>query len=236
MSPWIVAAMAIALAVDQGPPVPPGTVAGTVRWTGRAPLRIKTLTNTIDVESCGAEVRSDVIVVAGRGAIANVFVELRGPEGELLDAAPWAGPPARPVMSLQGCRAEPHVVVVPSGATVEIENPDHLPHELVTRATDNPIWQHDLPRYRRRVLIPERHLQRPEGVVLACGRHPVMSAWIRVTDNPRHVLSAPDGSFRLDDVPPGTWRLVATHEELGRVETTVEIASGETTAVELEYR
>jgi hypothetical protein len=64
-----------------------------------------------------------------------------------------------------------------------------------------------------------------------CNIHPQMSAVVLVRDSPYFVKAGPDGSFAIEDVPPGKHTLRAWHERGGEgsVEVTV-LAEGETSA------
>jgi hypothetical protein len=53
-----------------------------------------------------------------------------------------------------------------------------------------------------------------------------------VSDSPFRAVSAADGSFAFDQVPPGRYRIELVHEYLGRAERTVEVSSDRVTRVE----
>jgi hypothetical protein len=217
-------------------PPAPGAVEGLVRHGGRSPLRVKTQTNTVDVEVCGDHVTSQAIVVDPRGALGNVVVELLQADGTRPAEPAWTptGPPLE--VSLAACASQPHVAVIPPGTRIEIANPDHIHHELVTRSVKNVVWESRLPRYRRRVVVPPRSAARPEAVRLGCEKHAFMTAWWWITENERHALTGGDGAFRLPDVAPGHWLVRAWHEELGVAEANVTVEPGAVAHVELIYR
>ncbi len=43
-----------------------------------------------------------------------------------------------------------------------------------------------------------------------------MGAWIIVAEHPYYTLTDADGQFRLENVPEGSYRIRAWHEELGK--------------------
>lgn len=223
-------------AAQRDPGSATGRLRGVVQWRGRAPLRVKTLTNTVDVEACGSRVRSQAVLSSGDRGVANVVVELRRRDGEAASSSlePIDGRSLE--VSLQGCASTPHVSVVPAGSHVDIANPDHLAHALSTRASTNPPWTSELPRFQRRVRIPPRHLSRPEPVKLTCDRHVFMSAWLWVTRNEHVALSDEEGHFDLGRVPAGAWRLNAWHEQLGEVAADIVVTDGSDSEVTLELR
>ena len=50
--------------------------------------------------------------------------------------------------------------------------------------------------------------------VLGCNIHDNMVAWVLVVETPYHGLSAAPGKVRLDNVPPGSYRLRTWHPAL----------------------
>ncbi|HMA18165.1 MAG TPA: carboxypeptidase-like regulatory domain-containing protein, partial [Thermoanaerobaculia bacterium] len=61
---------------------------------------------------------------------------------------------------------------------------------------------------------------------------PWMRAFVVASDTPWSAVTGEDGSFTLDGVPPGTYRLEIWHEYLGRSQQTVTVPpSGEARVV-----
>ena len=77
---------------------------------------------------------------------------------------------------------------------------------------------------------------RPEKVQVSCTVHPWEIGWWIVTDNALRALTAADGKFAIERVPPGTWQVMAWHEELGRMEQELTVRTGETARVDLDFR
>jgi hypothetical protein len=68
-------------------------------------------------------------------------------------------------------------------------------------------------------------------VKVYCQLHSDMAATIMVFDHSLYAMPSPDGTFELDNIPPGRYRLSAWHERIGEQTTTIEVASGATTRV-----
>ena len=66
-----------------------------------------------------------------------------------------------------------------------------------------------------------------------CNIHSHMSATILVMDNPYFTIPALDGTFELDDVPPGEYMLVGWHERVGERRASVRVERGKTATVNL---
>ena len=52
---------------------------------GSAPLRVKQLTNDIDVATCGERISLQTVLLGAGGAVRNVFVELRDDDDHIVD-------------------------------------------------------------------------------------------------------------------------------------------------------
>ena len=221
--------------VTAAPPAPTGRIEGVVRYVGSAPLRVKQLTNNIDVATCGERIVLQTVLLGREGAVANVFVELRREDDS--PVMPHAAADTSTLgVAIRHCAIEPHVLVVPAGASLEIRNEDGLLHYLVAPALRNEPFEARLPRYRKRLRLADSALRRPEIISVSCDIHPWEVGWWIVTDNPLRALTGPDGRFVLEGVPAGTWRLLAWHEDLHRVEINVTVADGESVGAELQYR
>lgn len=65
-------------------------------------------------------------------------------------------------------------------------------------------------------------------VPLFCNVHAEMSAFVVVLDNPYFGVTAKDGSFTINNVPPGTYKLKTWHEKLRYEEQDVKVEGGKT--------
>ena len=202
---------------------------------GSAPLRVKQLTNDIDVATCGERISLQTVLLGAGGAVRNVFVELRDDDDRLLLPAATADASAIAV-TIKRCALEPHVLVVPAGSSLEIQNADGILHHLIVPALRNEPLDARLPRYRKRLLLPPTALARPEILAVACDVHPWEVGWWIVSNNPLRALSGAEGRFVIEGVPAGTWRLTAWHEDLKQVEIQVTVAADQSVVAELEFR
>lgn len=215
-----------------------GTVEGIARWAGAEPLKIKQLTNTVDVAACGERVNPGSMVATPQGEIANVVIELRPDDQPRHAAAERLVEPGAPpvVVSVTRCLQEPHVLLIPLGASVEVKNDDGILHELAGLAVRNAPFQADLPRYRRHAIVPADDLSRPERIRVSCQTHPWAVSWWVVTGARYRAVTSRDGRFRITGVPAGTWRVLAWHEELGELDRTVDVRPGQPAEVEVTWR
>jgi hypothetical protein len=49
-------------------------------------------------------------------------------------------------------------------------------------------------------------------VRVVCDAHPHMSAWMIVHDSPYYAVTDDKGAFRIDSIPPGSYKVTLWHE------------------------
>jgi plastocyanin len=138
--------------------------------------------------------------------LSDVVVYVEGARARLRTPAP-----AKPAIVMKGKAFNPRVVVVPVGGTVDFPNEDPIFHNVFSVSGEN---RFDLQLYKR----PKSGAQtfRHPGVVrVYCNIHPQMSAVVLVRDNPFFAKAAPDGSFTIEGVPAGRYKLTAWHDKAG---------------------
>jgi hypothetical protein len=76
-------------------------------------------------------------------------------------------------------------------------------------------------------VIPTNRPFAEPGLVLVRDKdHPWPTAYLAVFDHPYFAVTAPNGTFRIDGVPPGTYRLKVWHERAKTVEQSVDAGAG----------
>jgi plastocyanin len=103
---------------------------------------------------------------------------------------------------------KPHVLAVTAGTTVDFPNFDPIFHNAFSNY-DGKIFDVGLypPGTSKGVLF-----SRPGIVRVFCNIHETMSAVIAVLDTPYFDTTKKDGSFQIQDVPAGEYRMHAFHE------------------------
>jgi hypothetical protein len=170
-----------------------------------------------DAEVFGEKVPDDRLVVSRTGKIMNVVVTLEG----VKEGKPW--PNHRPQLANKGGRFLPHVQVVRTGAQLEIINRDPVLHNTHGYQDRRTVFNLAQPNQDQ---IIKKPLKRAGLIDIMCDSHDWMSAWIAVQDHPYGVVTREDGTYVINDIPPGTYTLTAWHEKLGKkqVQVTVEAA------------
>jgi plastocyanin len=116
--------------------------------------------------------------------------------------------PGHVVLDQRDERFVPHVLAITTGTIVDFPNSDRIFHNVFSLSKTRPF---DLGRYaagRSKAVTFER----PGIVRVFCDIHSHMNAFILVFNHPFFALTDMDGRYRLDNVPPGTYNLVAWNE------------------------
>ena len=156
--------------------------------------------------------------------LSNVVVYL---EGAGRGARPKAPPREIRQRELQ---FSPQVTVVVVGESVDFPNDDRVFHNVFS--VSEPA-RFDLGLYKegtRKTVT----FTRPGTVDIYCNIHPQMVAKVKVVDTWLHSVTGPDGTFRIDGVPKGTYTLVAWQPFGPELRSTVTVEPGKDAAVQLE--
>ena len=188
------------------PAVGGGTVRGRVTYAGPRPAK-----TTIYVADHDRHVDAHVgHVDEATSGLRDVAVYLRGVSAPANGEKP-AGEP--PLIDQVDAVFVPHVSAVRAGRPVRFRSSDsgnHIVHAVsFTEANQFNTYFHEGRVYDHTF---ERTAQdRP--VLLRCGLHDWMTAWLYVFDHPYYAVTSADGSFAITDVPPGQYTLVAHHAD-----------------------
>jgi plastocyanin len=129
-----------------------------------------------------------------------------------LDPAPRAAfdsrEEIRPRMDQKDETFVPHVLPIVAGTTVDFPNNDHTYHNVFSLSKTKTF---DLGRYAAGRSKSVK-FDRPGIVRVFCDIHSHMSAFILVFAHRYFALSDSDGTYRLENVPPGTYTVVAWNE------------------------
>lgn len=201
-----------------------GSVIGTVKFleTPPKPERLKVDKNNA---TCGLTKLSTAFIVSPQTkGLKNVVLTVVGvPEA--------SAAPSKPLPALQQnkCVYEPRVQTAVVGQKLQITNHDDVLHNIhayaanqdtlfnVAQPIQNMSFGMTLPR---------------EGVVtVKCDVHSWMLAYIVVASHPYTAVTDDNGSYRIDGVPPGAYKLQAWHEALGTLNKDLTVVQARDTTV-----
>ncbi|MEX2582985.1 MAG: carboxypeptidase regulatory-like domain-containing protein [Gemmatimonadota bacterium] len=188
----------------------PGVVTGTVAFTGTAPALqpIDMRDEPVCAEKHSEPPVQEAVVVNDNGTLSNVFVWVR--EGVTQSGAAQAGTPE---LDQDGCEYLPRVLGVQAGRPFVIRNSDAVLHNINARASTNRGFNISQP---QEGMTSERSFATQEVMVpVQCDVHSWMTAYVGVVDHPYYAVSGDDGSFTIENLPPGDYVVEAWHEEYG---------------------
>jgi len=193
-----------------------GSIVGEVKFSGTPPAP-KVVKVNKDNQACGDEKKSEELVVGANKGIKNAVVSVVGAKG------PAPKPAQKPLLDQKGCQFQPHVLLLPAGAEVDIQNPDGVLHNIHTFSTANPSINKAQPKFKK---VMTEKFEKPEIIKVQCDAHSWMLGWIVVQAHPYYAVTDEGGAFKLDNVPAGKHKVEVWHETLGKMTQEVEVKAG----------
>ncbi len=146
----------------------------------------------------------------------------------------WGEFPDRQVLDQRKCVFSPHLIVARRGSRLELANSDPVLHTVhAYDETQTSVFNVAQAGESSTGVVT---LDRPGVLDLICDAgHRWMKAHVVVVENPYVAVTGPDGVFRLDLVPPGTYRLNVWHDLFGKRVRTVEVRAGEPVAADVAF-
>ena len=198
------------------------TVSGRVSFTGEAPMA-RTIDTSSD-EACQAaspKMKTEDIVVVD-GALTNVLVYVVNPQ---LDDYTFESTQSPATLDHNGCRYVPRIMAIRVGQTLQVLNSDQTPHNTHPSTRQNPAWNQS-----QAIGSPpiEKTFDRPEiAIRFGDNMHPWERAYVSVFSHPFFAMSDATGNYKIEGLPPGTYKVIAWHETLGTQTEEVVVKPGE---------
>lgn len=174
--------------------------------------------------------KSEALVLGADNTIQFVFVHIT--KGPALDGK--FTPPTTPVILDQdGCQYHPHVLGVMANQPLKILNADGILHNLHFLPKVNRPFNATMPPFLKEKVVT---FTDPEPLFhIKCDVHPWMSGWVAVMDNPFYTTTSADGTYKIDNLEPGTYTIEAWQEVLGTQTSTITVGAGESKAVDFTF-
>jgi plastocyanin len=194
---------------------------GTIMFKGTPPPELDILPLKSD-PTCGPMHQemptTHFYLVGSKGGFGDVVVSLKGIHGKS------TGAEAKPlVIEQKGCEYFPYVSACQIGQRVIVKNLDPVLHNVhVTPENPGNLEEN-------RAQLPrgpdlEFAFKAPETFLrFKCDVHPWMFAYVCVFDHPFFALTDKEGNYRIHNVSPGHYTLVATHRKAGFLEKSVDV-------------
>lgn len=152
---------------------------------------------------------------ASAGSINGKVSGVSGPSVVYVDSIAgktFPAPEKHFLIDQKGLLFQPHIVVVPVGATVDFLNSDAVAHNVFWPSiSGNKKLGHNLGTWPKGEKKSFKFGD--AGVVaLLCNVHPEMSGYIVVTPTPYAAQTDASGNYKIENVPDGQYTVTAWHE------------------------
>lgn len=212
-----------------------GSVTGKVSFSGELPAdAVEQIAITKNPDVCGTGNREVVWVDVKDGALRNTFVFL-----DKVDAGKdWDDPGEGYLINQEKCRFNPWAQVVRPGE-ITIRNSDHgVLHNINTReligvekgrVVKKTMFNFGQPDPGD--IVEQIKTSRSPYIAINCEAHNFMFGFMMAPKHPYAVVVGEDGSFSIDNIPPGEYTLKAWHPRFGIQKATIVVPdSGSATA------
>jgi len=201
-----------------------GTITGTVDFDGTPPSP-QVIRPTSDANVCGNSIVAKNVTMSGTHVVGAIvwLTDIRSGKAFPLER--------RSELTNDNCILDPFVQVITTASTLNVSNDDRALHtnrfinvgtgQIAAVAPFNDDGE----------VVPVDRMKEPMEVEVVCEQHPWTHAWIAVLDHPYYAQTSNTGSFTIDGIPPGKYRLRAWHPALGFSDDSVTVSAGLQTTV-----
>ena len=215
-----------------------GSIQGKVTLVGKMPYpRIYHLVLFPNIDMC-AEIDTDDEMnrvledfkVSPDGGLKDVVVTI-----EHVDAGkPFDKEPIN--ITAENCKFLPDVNVIRQGESFKVDNIDAVMH-------NSQVYQKERGKILLNIPIPAEEVtdgkitfkKKYKIMQMICGMHEFMQTWGYRVQNPYYAQTKIDGNFKIDNIPPGEYKVTAWHYLIKRQSQKVKIAAGETFDLNFEF-
>ncbi|HEY7520184.1 MAG TPA: carboxypeptidase regulatory-like domain-containing protein [Methylomirabilota bacterium] len=180
-----------------------GSLTGVVRFAGTPP-KLAPLPVNKNREVCGEEKASEALVVGADGGVRGSVVVVEG-------VTRGRKPTGDVVLDNHRCLFVSHVTALAVGDKARVKNSDPILHNTHGFMGKPTVFNLALPNKDQMIDITRR-LGKPGVIRVLCDAHPHMFAWVVVHDSPYVAVTDERGAFKIDSIPPGTYKVTMWHE------------------------
>jgi hypothetical protein len=218
--------LALAPALQAGPPAEPtqsagtGTIKGRLVWAaGPAPAaKVEAAAANAKDPVCKAKpiLSKEITVDPANMGVADAFAYLVAPTGDYsaTEKALLAKTPSV-VVDQVGCEYIPYATVVHKDQKLTFKSTDPVGHNVDFKPFNGPAINPMLPPNGSYNYTIKKAEKRPTAATRSI--HPWMKGYVFIVDNPFAVVTKADGSFEITGVPPGEQHLIVWQSRSGYV-------------------
>ena len=210
------------------------SITGKVTYDGEAPefKPIKMDADPVCLAKHSGDVFPETLVLGDQATktMGNVFIHITSG----LPNQKYPAPSEPLVLTQEGCRYSPHVMALMVGQPIKFLNPDGTLHNLHALPKINAEFNMAMPGFRKEATKTFDKVE-TAPFPIKCDVHPWMGGWIAVMDHPFFSITPPNGLYKIDNLPAGTYEVEAWHEKLPAQKATVTLAEGETKEINFTF-
>jgi plastocyanin len=208
-----------------------GVISGAVTLTGKAPVMADIAERKGDPVCAKTMMKYNDVIVGKKGELQDVLVRLA--PGSIKGKLPV---PADVSVDQKDCMYLPKTFGIESGGSVIVRNEDKTTHNVHTYKGNESQFNQGQPPGTPDIKLPEKGKTYDDGVItFKCDIHKWMNASGVVTDHPYFTVSGADGTFKLDKLPAGKYKLEAWHSTFGVKSQDVTVEDGKPLTVKFEF-
>jgi len=138
----------------------------------------------------------------------------------------------------KGCEFKPFLQVMRNGTELAAVNDDPVLHnihtyEILGRAKKTVF---NVSQAKPGTIKKKVTLKRGDALKVECDAHDFMHGFVFAAKNPYFAVVGDDGSFTIDNIPPGKYTIKAWHGTLKNQKSKVEVSAGGSTTVNFEFK
>lgn len=215
-----------------------GSISGKVSFTGvDQPPQVFRVTK--DNEVCGAGKREIDYVRVNGDALTDVVVYL----DKVKSGKPFPAALSQASLDQEGCEFKPFLQIMRDRTPLTSVNKDSLLHNVHAYAllkgnANGPkrtLFNYNQPdpgSVKKQIKLPGR----ANALKVECDAHDYMHSFVFVARNPYFAQVAEDGSYTIDDVPPGDYTLKAWHGTLQGQQAKVSVGPEQSATVDFTFK
>ena len=136
----------------------------------------------------------------------------------------------------ENCKFSPDVSVIRQGGTFFVDNQDAVMH-------NSQVYQKKQGKILLNIPIPAEEISEGKVVFkkhykifqMICGMHEFMQTWGFRVQNPYYFKTNVDGNYKIDNIPPGEYKVNAWHYLMKIQSKTIKVVEGETIDLNFEF-
>lgn len=206
-----------------------GVVTGTVDIEGTAPVA-PIIRPTVDQAVCGSSIVDKSIKLSGTRIVGAIvwLTDIRSGKAFPLER--------RFELNNTNCTLDPYVQAIATGGTLNVGNDDRLVHtnRFINVGTGKIAGV--APFNDDGELVPVDRFDEPAQIEVVSDKHPWTRAWLAVLDHPYYAQTEANGTFTIDAIPAGKYRLRAWHPAIGFTDDSVTVLAGQQVTAAMRIR